>query len=155
MTLPIDPNKTLTIERTFNAPLPLVWDVWTSAAHIPMWWGLPDMPFDVIKHDFTEGRSWKYIMKMPNGMQMVSEGQFIEIVKHDKVITTANFRPMTENVEMHALFAADGDSTNLTFHIVHETEAYAKQQEEMGFKNGWGSTFNRMEALLTKLVAGG
>ena len=41
---------------------------------------------------------------------------------------------MISNVEMHVMFEADGDKTNFTFSIVHETEEYCKQQEEMGFR---------------------
>ena len=55
---------------------------------------------------------------------------------------------MTEGVEMHVLLKADGDQTEFTFHVVHETEEYCKQQEQMGFFNGWGSVFNQLEAFL-------
>ncbi|MEM8999224.1 MAG: SRPBCC domain-containing protein [Bacteroidota bacterium] len=49
---------------------------------------------------------------------------------------------------MHAIFKADGEQTQLTFHVIHDTEAYCKQ-EEMGFYNGWGSTFDRLGELLS------
>jgi uncharacterized protein YndB with AHSA1/START domain len=59
---------------------------------------------------------------------------------------------MTEGVELHVLFEAYGGKTNFTFSVVHATEDYAKQQEKMGFYNGWGSAFTRMEALLKTLT---
>ena len=36
-------NKTITIERTFEAPIELVWKAWTEAEHIVNWWG-PSFP---------------------------------------------------------------------------------------------------------------
>lgn len=42
--------------------------------------------------------------------------------------------------------------TNFTFSVVHSTEDYAKQQEQMDFYKGWGSAFNRMEILLNNLI---
>jgi uncharacterized protein YndB with AHSA1/START domain len=74
----------------------------------------------------------------------------LEIIEHQKIVTTADFKPMTENVELHVLFEADGDKTNFEFSVVHETEDYCKAQEKMGFYNGWGSALNRMEEVISR-----
>jgi len=58
---------------------------------------------------------------------------------------------MTEGVEIRAMFEKDGDQTNFTFSVVHPTEEYCKQQEQMGFYNGWGSAFKRLETFLETL----
>ncbi|TAI49158.1 SRPBCC domain-containing protein [Flagellimonas allohymeniacidonis] len=134
-------NRTLTLERTFGAPLELVWEAWTQPEHIAQWWGPKGMETTVLEHDFTVGGQWKYLMKMPNGSEFVADGVYSEIVERQKIVSTANFKPMTENVEIHAIFEAVGTQTKFTFHCVHETEEYCKQQEEMGFYNGWGSLF--------------
>ena len=146
-------NRTLTIERTFAAPLQLVWDAWTQSAHIAQWWGPQGMETQVIEHDFQPGGKWKYEMAMPDGSKFIAEGVYAEIVLHQKIITTADFKPMTVGVEMHVHFAAEGDQTKMTFQVLHPTEAYAQQQAEMGFNNGWGSVFGRLEEFLGKLVA--
>jgi uncharacterized protein YndB with AHSA1/START domain len=54
-------------------------------------------------------------------------------------------------VELHVSFEADGDKTHFMFSVVHATEDYAKQQEKMGFYNGWGSTLNRLVAVIDSL----
>ncbi len=36
-------NKELTITRTFNAPIDLVWAAWTDVEHIKNWWGQKDL----------------------------------------------------------------------------------------------------------------
>jgi uncharacterized protein YndB with AHSA1/START domain len=59
-------NRTLTIERTFNAPIQLVWDAWTQAGKISLWWGPKGMQTKVIPHDFKVGGIWTYSMEMPN-----------------------------------------------------------------------------------------
>ena len=59
---------------------------------------------------------------------------------------------MTEGVEIHVLFEADGNKTNFTFSVIHATIDYCNQQEEMGFYNGWGSTIERLDSLLTELI---
>lgn len=55
---------------------------------------------------------------------------------------------MTEGVEMQSFFEKDGEKTNFTFNVIHATEEYCKAQEKMGFYNGWGSAFNRMETVI-------
>jgi len=138
-------NRTLTIDKTFNAPLILVWNAWSQPEHIAQWWGPKGMETKVIEHEFKVGGHWKYVMQMPNGGEFITEGVYIEIVEHEKIVSSADFKPMTEGVEIQALFEADGDKTKFTFNVVHPTEAYCKQQEQMGFYNGWGSTFERLD----------
>lgn len=137
-------NRTLTIEKTFNAPLKLVWEAWSQPEHIAQWWGPKGMETKVIEHEFKVGGHWKYVMKMPNGGEFITEGIYSEIIEHEKIVSSADFKPMTEGVEIQALFEADGNKTKFTFKVVHKTAAYCRQQEQMGFFNGWGSTFDRL-----------
>lgn len=144
-------SRTLTIRRTFNAPIRLVWEAWTQPDHIALWWGPKGMVVKVIEHDFRVGGKWKYTMDMPNGMEFISEGMYSVIVELEKIFSSANFRPMTEGVEIQALFEENGDKTNFTFHCIHPTEEYCRQQEKMGFYNGWGSVFEGLEKYVSSL----
>ena len=144
-------KRTLSIKKTFDARVELVWEAWTQPEHIARWWGPKGMSITIVKHDFKVGGKWKYLMPMPNGSEFISEGVYIEIVKFQKIVTSANFRPMTEGVEIRALFEAIGEKTNFTFSVIHPTEEYKLQQEKMGFYNGWGSTLARFEASLAEL----
>lgn len=137
-------NRTLTITRTLNAPVKVVWDAWTQADQIANWWGPKGMKTKVLEHNFKVGGTWKYAMTMPDGSDFISEGVYSEIIEHKKIVTSADFKPMTVGVELHVILEADGDKTNFTFHVIHESEAYCQQQEKMGFYNGWGSTFDRL-----------
>lgn len=145
-------NRTLTIRKTFNAPVELVWDAWIKPDNIIQWWAPKGMQVSVIQHDFKVGGKWKFSMPMPDGNEFVSEGHYLEIVEFKKIVTSADFKPMTENVELHVIFEADGDKTNFEFSVLHQTEDYCKQQEKMGFYNGWGSAFVRLETLLSSLT---
>ena len=141
-------KRMLTIKRTFSVPRKLVWEAWTKPEHIVQWWGPKGMLIKVIEHNFKVGGKWKYIMPMPDGNEVTSEGEYSDIVEHEKIVTSANFKPMTEGVILHVLFEENGDKTDFTFSVIHPTEEYCKQQEKMGFYNGWGSAFDRLEGLL-------
>lgn len=144
-------NRTLSIKKVFNAPVKVVWDAWTSPEHIIKWWGPPGMKIDVETHDFKVGGKWKYSMPMPDGNMFISEGTYLIIEPYKKIVTTADFKPMTTGVELHVVFEEDGPVTNFTFSVVHATEEYCKQQEKMGFYNGWGSALKRLEAVITPM----
>ena len=143
-------NRTLTLERIFKAPIQLVWEAWTQPEHIAEWWGPKGMETEVVEHDFRIGGKWKYVMLMPDGNEFIGDGVYTVIVELEKIFSSANFKPMTVGVEIQALFEANGDETNFTFNVVHPTEDYCRQQEEMGFYNGWGSTFERLAEYLVK-----
>jgi len=138
-------NRTLSLQRTFSAPIKLVWEAWSQPEHIAQWWGPKGMETKIIEHSFREGGSWKYAMLMPDGKEFIADGVYTQIVELQKIISSANFKPMTEGVEIQALFEADADKTNFIFNVVHATEAYCQQQEKMGFMNGWGSVFDRLK----------
>ncbi len=144
-------KRTVTINRIFNAPLELVWEAWTQPKHIAKWWSPKGIETKVIEHNFSVGGKWKYSMPMPNGQEFIAEGEYTEIIELEKIISLANFRPMTEGVEIQALFEKNGEKTNFTFNVVHQTEAYKIQQEKMGILNGWGSVFDRLDTLLVDL----
>jgi len=109
------------------------------------------MKTEIVEHNFKVGGSWKYSMKMPDGSNFISEGVYSVIVALQKIFSSANFKPMTEGVEIQALFEGNGDKTNFNFNVIHPTEEYCKQQEKMGFYNGWGSTFDRLATLVNAL----
>lgn len=141
-------SRTVTIERTYQAPIALVWEAWTNPEHIANWWGPKGMQTRVLEHNFSVGGSWKYAMAMPDGNDFISEGTYTEIVPMQKIVTSADFKPMTQGVELHIILEAEGDATKFTFKVIHPTEEYKIQQEKMGIYNGWGSAFDRLDTFL-------
>lgn len=144
-------NRTLTLKRTFNAPIQLVWEAWTQPEHVAQWWGPKGIGLKVVEHNFEVGGKWKYTMLMQDGNEFISEGTYSEIIECQKIVTSADFKPMTEGVILQALFEENGEKTNFIFNVIHPTEEYCKQQEKMGFYNGWGSAFERLENFVSNL----
>lgn len=145
-------NRTLTIQRTFNAPNKLVWDMWTQPKHIMSWWGPKGMKIQIKEHNLKVDGNWEYVIVMPDGNKFISDGKYSEIIEFEKIISSANFKPMTSNIEMQILFEKFGSKTNFTFSCIHPTEEYCKQQEEMGFHKGWGAAFDRLETHLNNQI---
>lgn len=143
-------ERTLTITRTVPAPVQAVWDAWSSPEHIAQWWGPEGMQVNIAKHDFRIGGQWRYTMEMPDGNTFVSDGTYADIIPNKKLVSSADFRPMTIGVVLEVLFKEDGRNTHMEFHVLHPTAAYCKQQEGMGFYKGWDAAFDRLERFLGK-----
>ncbi|GMN08368.1 SRPBCC family protein [Croceitalea sp. MTPC9] len=144
-------NRTIELERTINAPLKLVWKVWTNPEHIAKWWSPKGMETQINHYEFSEGNTWKYIMKLPNGQEFIAEGQFKEIEAPIKIVTEAHFRPKTEGVLLETLFENQGLQTKLKFNVVHPTEEYKLAQEQMGVDSGWEAAIDRFAECIWNL----
>lgn len=60
-------NKEINIERSFDAPVDLVWAAWTEAEILDRWWA--PKPYQSITKtmNFVEGGQWHYYMLSPEG----------------------------------------------------------------------------------------
>jgi rifampin ADP-ribosylating transferase len=60
-------DRTITVERSFNAPLDLVWAAWTEADILCQWWAPKPYTCVVTGLDLRPGGRWSYHMKGPEG----------------------------------------------------------------------------------------
>lgn len=58
-------NKKIRVERSFNAPLELVWAAWTEADLLDQWWAPKPYHVETRSMDFREGGRWFYAMVSP------------------------------------------------------------------------------------------
>ena len=145
-------KRVLVLVRTFNAPKKLVWEAWTQPEHIGQWWGPRGMTTKVEKMDFRVGGKWKYLMITADGKEFPASGVFSEIKEFEKIVSSADFEPVTHDVIISAVFEDLGDKTKLTFSVIHPSEEYCTKQEKMGVMNGWGANFEGLEKYLITLV---
>lgn len=81
----------LTIERTFAAPIELVWQMFTESEHFAAWYGPQGASIPVAEMDVTIGGRRKIGMEMqtPDGpMQMWFVGEYREIDAPGRLVYT-------------------------------------------------------------------
>src|SRR5262245_23077093 len=79
------------IERSFDAPVDLVWRMWTDPEHFRTWYGPDGASIPVAKMDVRVGGSRLVCMEMqtPDGpMQMWFTGEYLEVVEHERLVYT-------------------------------------------------------------------
>src|SRR6478609_2412715 len=60
-------NKKINVERSFNAPIDLVWAAWTEAEILDQWWAPKPWRAETKSMNFKEGGRWHYCMVGPEG----------------------------------------------------------------------------------------
>ena len=79
------------IELTLDAPLALVWEMWTDPEHFKAWYGPTGASIPVARMDVRIGGSRLVCMEVqtPNGpMQMWFTGEYREVVEHERLVYT-------------------------------------------------------------------
>lgn len=79
-------DRAIVIERVFNAPRELVWEVWTKPEHIAKWWGPEGFTTTIKQMDFRVGGVWKQIMRGPDGKEYPNSSIFREIVVPERIV---------------------------------------------------------------------
>ncbi|MDP9334081.1 MAG: SRPBCC domain-containing protein [Actinomycetota bacterium] len=89
------------IERSFDAPVDLVWKMWTDPEHFKAWYGPDGATIPVAKMDVRVGGSRLVCMEMqfPSGpMQMWFTGEYREVVENAWLVYTESMSDEHGNV---------------------------------------------------------
>jgi uncharacterized protein YndB with AHSA1/START domain len=84
------------IERTFDAPVDLIWQMWTKPEHFKNWYGPKGFTVPVAEMDVRVGGKRLICMTSPDGsMKMWTTGEYTEIVPNERFVYTES--PADEN----------------------------------------------------------
>lgn len=89
------------IERSFDAPAELIWQMWTEPEHFKAWYGPDGATVPVAKMDVRVGGSRLVCIEMdtPGGlMQMWFTGEYHEVVANQRLIYTESMSDENGNV---------------------------------------------------------
>lgn len=111
-------DREITISRLLNAPIELVWEVWTDPDHIKNWWGPNGFTSTIARMDLKSGGEWNLVMHGPDGTDYKNKSVFKEIIKHKKIVYDHVSPKFTATI----LFESRGDKTFLHWHMLFETK---------------------------------
>lgn len=118
-------RRRLTIERSFNAPIGEVWELWTTKDGIESWWGPPGFEVKVRRLDVRRGGELLYVMTA------VAPEQIEFLKKAGMALTTESLVTYTEVVLRKRLaFTQMADFIpNVKPYEVAQTVDFETQQE--------------------------
>src|SRR5690349_2214586 len=112
-------DRELLLTRVLNAPIELVWEVWTKPEHIAQWWGPDGFTNTINKMDVIPNGEWDLIMHGPDGTNYKNKSIFKEVIKHRKIVYEHVSAPkFIATIE----FEAQDDKTFLKWHMLFESK---------------------------------
>ena len=157
-------NKTLTIERSFQAPKEKLWKAYADKEWFEAWWGPEGWQTTTKEHNFTSGGRIHYGMKCVDENQGEWFGQEswgimdIEQVDEPNSFSAKDYFSNPEGEinnqmpgsQFKVEFIEDGDHTKLVCHSMTQTEEQLEELVKMGMVEGFSSQLNKLEALLAR-----
>lgn len=161
------------INRAFDAPLDVVFEMWTNPKHFSQWLAPAGFKMEFIRADIRPGGSAFYCMTGVNGgPKMYGRVEYEKIEKPD-VIYTQQFCDADEKIARHPMaptwpetmrtavkFAGEGpDRTRVTVTwepvgAITSAELDTFLKGRAGMTQGWTGSFDKLEAYLAAAPAG-
>ena len=89
------------IERSFDAPVELIWRMWTDPEHFKAWYGPDGASIPIAKMDVRVGGTRLVCMEIqtPDGpMRMWFAGEYLEVVENHRLVYTESMSDESGNV---------------------------------------------------------
>jgi uncharacterized protein YndB with AHSA1/START domain len=155
-------RRTITIERTFNATVEEVWDLWTTKNGIESWWGPEGFVTEVRKIDLRPGGELDYnmIAVAPEQIKFLknagmsattpSRVTYTEVIPHRRLAysSRADFIPGVEPYDVMTTVEfypeVDGTRMVMTFDAMHD-----EHWTNLAVM-GWESELGKLERVLEK-----
>jgi len=154
------------INRTFDAPIDVMFEMWTNPDHFSKWLPPEGFTMKFIRSDIKVGASTFFFMTNGN-LKMHGRAEYLKIEKPGRIVYTQQFCDENEKISRHPkvsawpetmlttvkLTAEGPDQTRVTVTwepqgatTPGELEAFIK--EKAGMTRGWTGSFDKLEELL-------
>lgn len=139
----------LYIERVFDAPVALVFKIWSEREHLFRWWGPEEFTATSMELEFRPGGKWRVGMVSDEYGEGWSSGVFREIVPNKRLVFTFAWEQGSSDEMQETLitltFAERDDGK--TLQTFHQTP-FSSVESRDSHHGGWQSMFNEEEAYL-------
>ena len=158
------------INRTFDAPIETMWEMWTTPEHFAKW--LPPVGFTMrfLRADIRAGGDSFYAMT--NGsFTMYGRAEYDVVERPDRIEYTQVFTDEQENITRHpgaptwpermrtrvTLVAEGPAATRVTIRWSVEGDATPEEisafvNERAGMTGGWTGSFDKLDAVLEEMI---
>jgi len=142
-------DRELMLTRVLNAPIELVWEVWTKPEHIAQWWGPDGFTNTISTMDVTPGGEWDFVMHGPDGTDYKNKSIFKEVIKHKKIVYEHVSGPkFLATIE----FEAQGNRTFIKWHMLFESkEQFIQVVKTFKADEGLKQNIQKLDHYLTSL----
>jgi uncharacterized protein YndB with AHSA1/START domain len=137
------------LQRLYDAPLALVWEVWTKPELAAHWWGPRGFTITTKSKDFRTGGSWTYTMHGPDGVDYPNCAQFLDVKPHHRMVYDhGGNEDQPPMFRVTAEFRALGEQTVLDMTMAFASAQVASESEKFIKAVGGHTTWDRLAEYL-------
>jgi len=166
----IEHKERFVINRSFDAPIAVMYDMWTKPEHMSTWSPPTGFTMSFIRADIRVGGGSFYLMtngSSENNVTMYGRVAYLDMDKPNRLVYTQQFCDEHENISRHPMAPTWPETMLTTVHFTEEApnrtrvtvtwEAHgAVTAEELdvfmkargGMTMGWTGSFDKLEAQL-------
>lgn len=145
----LDPKTDLSFTRTIAAPRMVLWECWTTPAHIKHFFVPKPHRVTECEIDLRTGGKFNTSFDV-DGQVMKNHGVYLEVVEGRKLVFTdaytEGWKPAADPfMTAIVLFDdAEGGATTYTAIARHRSSEARQSHEDMGFFSGWGTVADQL-----------
>ncbi|KOP78708.1 ATPase [Lysinibacillus sp. FJAT-14745] len=161
----VENDRVLILERVFDAPRDLLFEMFKEPEHLKRWWGPRGWEIPVCTVDFRPGGVWHYCMKCVDenqgdffGMESWGKGVYKEIIEPEKISYTDYFsdaegisNDAMPSTEITLEFIDMGGKTKLINRAEYVSAEALKTVMDMGMEQGITETWDRLNEQVQSL----
>jgi uncharacterized protein YndB with AHSA1/START domain len=146
------------VERQFNAPHTLMFQVFTQPEHLKRWWAPQPYTVPVCTVDLRPGGIWHYCMRSPEGQNHWARSVYSEIVPSEKLAYISTFadehaNPI-EGLPEHlttVTFTEEAGKTQVSARVQFASAAALKVAVDMRMVEGTSMTWDYLAEYVQEL----
>jgi uncharacterized protein YndB with AHSA1/START domain len=156
------------INRTFDAPIDVVFEMWTDPKHLSQWLPPTGFTMELIKSSIKPGERTFWMMTNGADVKMYGHCAYLQIEKPHSIVYTQQFADEHENISRHPgapiwpetmlttvkLTEEGPERTRVT--VTWEPHGATTREEleafinaKAGMTQGWTGSFDKLEELLS------
>ena len=146
VTLPSDTE--ILINRQFDAPADLVFDVWTKPEHIRNWWGWETDEMKVCEINLRVGGNYRFVAG-DDDREVAFRGVYQEIERPHRLVASEVYEPYPESESINTLTLEEEDGvTTMTILVAHQSKEARDATVASGMERGLQHSLDRVDKVL-------
>lgn len=154
-TLTLQGDTEILITREFSAPKELVYEAITTPELVKRWWNAKRGEVTTADIDLRVGGRWRYVMVLPDGMEVAFHGEFREIVPKERVVSTEAFEGIPDpddNATVNTVTLTETDNgTTMSVHIQCPSSEVRDAIVASGMEDGMQDAYDLLEEVALSL----
>jgi len=147
-TLTTPTDRTIRVEREFDAPRDRVWRAFTQPELIAQWWGRGNK-LVIEKLEVKRGGHWRFVEHSNDGVHGF-EGRFREVTPPERIVQTFEWDGMPAYVIINTTTLEDlGDGRTK---LVTTSQFYTNEERDGFLQSGMEGGLNQSYAALDRLL---